>query len=39
MVCQNLSKFGGQYYFSSRDIMFLVCHKVMKDQKIKRSVY
>ena len=37
MVCHHLPKFGDHRYCTSRDIKFLVCHVIKKDQMIKGS--
>ena len=37
MECHDLAKFGGHKYFSSRDLMFLVCHVIKQDHVIKAS--
>ena len=35
MVCYHIAKFRGHWYFSSGDIMFLVCDMVKQDHLIK----
>ena len=37
IVCHHLTKFGGQGYCSSRDIIFLVCHVIKQVHVIKGS--
>ena len=33
----HLAKFGGHRYYSSKDIMFLVCHVIKQNDVIKGS--
>ena len=37
MVCHHHAKCGGHRYFSSRDVMVLVCHVISKNHLIKVS--